>query len=246
MTEHSLTFREFPSLLADLISTREVLTEQLAIAERSGCQTLIQQAVCDLDSCEVALRECVTELVKKADGVAAFIRSEEAGAATAKAEANRCYDLAKAREARADRVKAIALEVLQQLGVKLVKGDVSELRRWGNGGAQPVEVRQPELLPARYQRFEMRITGEEWEELRKFYPDRAKPIEPDTELIRKDLMVKGECPECHGVKSIMVTAPLDEGEMPTNCPTCKAEGWVYVGSVPGAVLVPRSEHLRIK
>jgi len=142
-----------------------------------------------------------------------------AGAATAKAEADRCYDLAKAREARADRVKASAIEVMQQLGVKFVKGDVSELRRWGNGGAHPVEVRQPELLPEKYQRYELRMTGEQLEALRNLCEiatwnesyrvlSTAKPIDPDSDLIRKDLLAEV--------------------------------------AVPGAVLVDRGEHLRVK
>jgi len=244
MSEHSLTFREFPSLLADLVSQREVLIELRDAALLHGTALEFAQAKDVVDQCETALRLCVTELVKKADGVAAFIRSEEGGAATAKAEADRCYDLAKAREARADRVKAIALEVLQQLGVKFVKGDVSELRRWGNGGAQPVEVRQPELLPAKYQRYTLTITGIEKEELEitcawtdRLVKEKAKPIEPDTELIRKDLMVEGPCPNC---------TAYAEDPQPGPCALCKDTCRVYVGSVPGAVLLDRGEHLRIK
>jgi len=77
--EHSLTFREFPSLLADLMSTRDVLTEELRLVELHGIPEHVAAAKLDLEQCETALRIAVTELVKKADGVAAFIRSEEAG-----------------------------------------------------------------------------------------------------------------------------------------------------------------------
>lgn len=253
MTEHSLTFREFPSLLMELTIRRECLLEELAIAEENEEAAAVAYKQVEVNACEWALREAVTELIKKADGVAAFIRSEEAGAATAKAESDRCYNLAKARKARADLVKAIAIEVMQQLGKKVIQGEVSELRRWGNGGPHPVQVRQPELLPAKYQRWELNLSGEELEHIADLVDEssvhpvdwlmtKAKPVEEDIELIRKDLMVEGKCPSCGGAGNFT----FDEGQTLTACDTCNGKGKVYIGCVPGAVLVPRAEHLRIR
>lgn len=232
--ERSLTFREYPPLLLDLITARELFAERYNDLQQAGAPEGIEECKRDLDEVETALRECITALVKKADGFAAYIRSEQADAAAAKAESDRCYDLAKRRQARVDRMKAIGVEVLQSLGVKFIKGETSELRRWGNGGAHPVDIRQPELLPAKYQRFTLTLSGEEMADLSRVHPwmsRAAKPIEPDTDLIRKDLLKRETCPACGA-----------NGDV--ECPACNGEG-SRAGSVPGAVLVDRQEHLRI-
>jgi len=220
MTEHSLTFREFPALLMDLISSRDTLLEIRDFHLQNGPSAEIERVQQDLDGCEIALRECITELVKKADGYVSAIRFEEAGAKMAREEAARCQALAQARTSRVEWLKSTAIEVMRALDVKRIPGETSELHRQTNGGAQPVEVRQPELLPAKYQRWEIRMTGDMRAKLIRLLIDdvecdaitdviqAAKSLDADSELIRKDLLA---------------------GE-----------------AVPGAILQARGEHLRIK
>lgn len=217
--DRDLTFREYPDVLLGLLATREQLEQDRCDAEFAADPAMLNEAITALDSVHIALVECVMGLVRKADSVAAFIGREQSLADSAKEESERTYALAKTRQGRVDWMKRTVVMVMQELDLKLLQGDHAELRRHGNGGVQPVEVRQPELLPAKYQRFELRITGEEKEHLADLIDElsatldprmmeRAKPIEPDTELIRKDLLT---------------------GE-----------------AVPGALLNPRGEHLRVK
>lgn len=179
------------------------------------------------------------ELVERTDSFIGWINDSEDLAAARRRKGKELIDLAKTGEERLAWFKQITLRVMAEIGKRKLEGVMGRLRIQGNGGVQPVEVRQPQLLPERYQRFELRITGEDRarlldcpDEAIHAMLDGAKPIEPDSDMIRRDLLAKVTCPAC-----------LANGDV--ECPTCNGEGSVS-GSVPGAVLLDRGEHLRVR
>lgn len=253
--ELSLTYGELAQELVEALSALESAAEDVREAQAAALQqpmedhdTILAPWLQAYESAQVVVQEYLKAEVKKADSILAWLDRTAALAAMRRKKGNELIEMARAGEAQVSWVKELTVRIMREMDLKKCEGALGFLRRHGNGGPHPVEVRQPELLPVKYRRFTLTLSGEEMTDLSRVHPwmsRAAKQIEPDTDLIRKDLMVKGTCPECKGVQTILVIAPLDAGEMPTDCPTCNTKGWVYVGSVPGAVLVDRGEHLRI-
>lgn len=262
--ELSLTYGELAQELVEALSALESAAEDVREAQAAALQqpmedhdTILAPWLQAYESAQVVVQECLKSEVRKADRILAWLDRTAALAAMRRKKGNELLEMARAGEAQVSWVKELTVRIMREMDLKKCEGALGFLRRHGNGGAHPVDIRQPELLPAKYQRFTLTVSGawmqdllqalhqDEWFDLAHEVASMAKPIEPDTDGIRKDLMVKGTCPECKGVQTILVIAPLDAGEMPTDCPTCNTKGWVYVGSVPGAVLIDRGEHLRV-
>ena len=190
--------------------------------------TLRENAEYEGDSLEVErldaeLRRYLHEtLPAKVDGIRGYVREQENAERVHAAEAELQTQLAKQARGNVARVKAMCLEVMQHFGQKVYKGALHTIRRCGNGGLRPVEIRQPELLPAAFKivRLEaplniwLQIKSEDWSRplpLREWPPVpltgiRESEPEPNTALIR---------------------AALEAGE-----------------AVPGCVLAERGEHAR--
>jgi tetratricopeptide (TPR) repeat protein len=215
MNELDLTYGEIAAEFVEATAALDPAAEELQAAQVAAldpndetAQKWLKDARASYETAQLVVREYTKAIDKKVDGIRAFIKSRSKIAEARREEGNALLQMARVDEALVEYVEECTMNAIRALGKRTVEGTRGKMWIQGNGGSHPVEVRQPELLPARYQRFEMQVTGEEWEELRKFYPDRAKPIDPDTELIRKDLLAEV--------------------------------------AVPGAVLVDRGEHLRIR
>jgi hypothetical protein len=240
--ELDLTYGEISAGLIEAIERREQAAEELMHARTRaldpGCESWEDEALAAFDAAETVVREYLKAEVKKADSIVGYVRRTEALAEARRREAQRLYELAKADEQRVAWLKEITMIAMREMDLRKCEGARGILQLWGNGGKQPVEVRQPELLPAKYQRFTLTLSGTELHQLailRTGLHEAAKPIEPDTDLIRRDLLTRETCHYCQGTK-VLANA---------ECQNCGGEGTVG-GHVPGAVLKPYGEHLRVK
>jgi hypothetical protein len=222
--ELDLTYGELAHELIEALDLREGAAMRIREAQMQALQVDSEDTELELaealeafDRAELIVKEYLKAEVKKADRIIGYIERTEALAKLKREKANQLLEMARAGEAEAAYVKNLTLSVMREMDLKKCEGAAGFLRRQGNGGVQPVEVRQPELLPAKYQRFTLTLSGEHLEALRRgmehknfppFVLDGAKPADPDKDAIRRDLLA---------------------GE-----------------AVPGCVLQPRGESLRIK
>jgi|HubBroStandDraft_4_1064222.scaffolds.fasta_scaffold08768_3 hypothetical protein len=177
------------------------------------------------------LREYLTKEAAKVTSYVALIRSRELTAVACGIEIERLRRISIAAQNDVERLKANALAVMQQFGVRELKATPGGgLKIQGNGGREPLEITDPERIVVRYQTVKLKLNGEHMvaiseasrilleggapisENMRAALGELLKmisetPFEPDTERIREAL-VRGE-------------------------------------SVPGAKLLERGEHLRV-
>ena len=103
-----------------------------------------------LDAIDNSIREYVTAEVKKVDGIAHYLREFDARAGVLKQEAKRCADAAKAWEKRGENLESMVISIMQQINATRLDGRTSVLSLRKNPPS--VEIVQPELVPAEYQR----------------------------------------------------------------------------------------------
>lgn len=146
-----LTLFEIETQLLALMEARED-------AEREGDP----EAVAVIDG---ELRKYVEAEVRKVDGIAAYIREGNARADILADEAERLSHQAKAWQKKADKLRALTLEIMQNAGERKLSGRHSILRRIGNGGKKPLVITQPELVPDAYRRVNVGMTYYCWLDL---------------------------------------------------------------------------------
>jgi hypothetical protein len=171
-------------------------------------------------------------------------------------EIERLTDLRNKARADVERLKAMALNVMQMFDVKALidTRTGSGLRRQGNGGLQPLELEldwcdNTSVEENHLVWFNARMHFDEWCKLTENcglterelqdIENRSK-LEPDTEAIRKALAQRVECPECKGKST-----PDEDGPPgPFDCPRCGNRRSIPQ-TIPGAKLLERGEHVRI-
>jgi len=129
--------------LLDLLRYREELASDPDITP--------QETTASLDAVDAQIQEYVTREVQKVDGIAAFLRECETRATALKIEAQRVRSQAAMWEQRESRLREITLNVMQMVGAKELDGTNSTLKVRKNPPS--VDVAQPELVPAPYQRI---------------------------------------------------------------------------------------------
>jgi hypothetical protein len=251
--ELDLTYGELAHELIEALDLREGAAMRIREAQMQALQVDSEDTELELaealeafDRAELIVKEYLKAEVKKADRIIGYIERTEALAKLKREKANQLLEMARAGEAEAAYVKNLTLSVMREMDLKKCEGAAGFLRRQGNGGVQPVEVRQPELLPAKYQRFEVRMSGEDLarilesqDEAVHAIMDGARPADPDKDAIRRDLLKRETCPDCKGLGA----SHNNSSAVP--CYTCHGEKMVG-GSVPGAVLLDRGESLRTR
>jgi hypothetical protein len=198
--------------LSDLLETRTELEEQVAFTDE---QIAEKQAA--LDAVDKAIVEYVTAEVRKVDNIARLLIELKARREAILDEQERLGAIAARMIRQEDRVKALVLQVMQDCDVRKLEGKIGTLRRVGNGGVQPVEVTQPELLPADVQRITVTLPLQAWRGILRGMSTGL--------LIELEKVVKEGKPE---PDLTAIRQQLERGE-----------------GVPGAVLLPRGEHLRV-
>ena len=102
------------------------------------------------------------ELPAKIDSVRNYIRWQENEAEVRAEEAKNQEVLAGRAEANVERMKGMLLWCLQQLGQTKLEGALHWVRRQGNGGLRPLNIRQPELVPDEYRLVAIRMPLDKW------------------------------------------------------------------------------------
>ena len=199
------------SALSDLFDARQELIDEVAFTDE---QIADKQAA--LDQINLAIKQYVVAEVRKVDGIAAYLRELQARQLARDLEIDRLEGLNSADAAAEERIKQICLECLNEDKQKRYEGKLGTIRRQNNGGVQPVEVKQPDLVPDTLKRATVTLSLSLWRGVVAFCAEKkyadlslySKSVsEPDVAAIRKT---------------------LEDGE-----------------AVPGCVLKDRGEHLRI-
>lgn len=123
------------------------------------------------------------ELPAKIDSVRNYIRWQENEAEVHAEEAKNQAVLAGRAEANVERMKGMLLWCLQQLGQTKLEGALHWVRRQGNGGLRPLNIRQPALVPDEYRLVTIRMPLDKWRQ----YGDHLADIGIDCELVRTEL-----------------------------------------------------------
>lgn len=155
------------------------------------------------------------QLPTKVDGIRGFIKAQENAEMVHKAEAELHNALAKRARANIDSVKKMCLEVMQYFGVNLYKGALHTIKRVGNGGVKPLEIRQPELVPVEYTEYRVKMNGRAYRYFLQLVANASQAIA---------VLESAE----HGPDTAMIRAALERGE-----------------AVPGCALLDRGEHVRV-
>jgi len=237
--------------LADLCETRQELEEQPAYTAEQ-----LEEKHAAINAVDAAIVEYITAEVRKVDNIARFLTELKAREKALDYEIDRLSGVRDQTTRTQDRIKAVVLQVMRDCDVKKLEGKIGSLKRQGNGGVQPVEIVQPELLPRSMRRVSVTITLDLFDaiyehlkepSLRLKWVDKSKDAEPDKEAIREALLKREPCPKCRGAKTISHIENDGRGNVShvqLTCDECKGAGDVGAG-VPGARLAERSEHLRV-
>jgi hypothetical protein len=140
-----LTLWEIETGLLELLEAREEAQTPEAIA-----------------AVEQALAEYVTREVEKVDNIRGLIRHCEMVATAARQEARDQAERARVWEARRDRVKQLAQNVMEAHGRKRLEGRTGSLQVTGNGGVEPLVISDPAQVPEECCKYVGWIRGDEW------------------------------------------------------------------------------------
>lgn len=153
--------------LQDLMARYDDLrNETIVSAEHADAN---KAALVELDSELRTFLHC--ELVRdKIDGLAGFLRADEARAADARREAKRLTAYADTCDARDGYFKSVLLEMMLRANLPRLEGRNSIIRRQKAGGKLPVLVSAAALLPEEYVTYVGRISGKAHTALKKCLP----------------------------------------------------------------------------
>jgi len=237
-----LTFRDLEFGLVDLMRQREeCAAEYDRVRHDPEVQAGLEDiALAALDQCDLAIAAYLKACVAKVDGVAAFILKSEAAAETIEDEQERLEVLRIQHQDRADRVREMALRVIQEVNLELaakgkpehrtIEGERHTLKLRRNPPA--VVIAQPNLVPDNVQKFTLSMTYDEIRVLLDTSESTHKLAwkakrEPSKSAIAAALKARETCPECKGFGR----SPLSDD----SCQRCDGEGTIP-GSVPGCRL----------
>ena len=173
--------------LSDLFEARAELIAEVAFTEEQ-----IENKQRSLEEVDKAIAETVLAELKKVDNISRFLLELKARREAIGREVERLEEISTACENTERRIKDMCLQIMRDTDTKKLEGRIGTLKRQANGGVQPVEVVQPELVPDRFIRVTMRMTAEQASEcLRRMGKDlegvHFVSREPDKEAIRQAL-----------------------------------------------------------
>lgn len=213
--------------LAEIMESQEVTEEERAAARSE-------------------MERWVKAEVGKVDRIRGFLKHCAMMEASAKDEAEVMQVRANIWENRARRLKDLVLAAMGASGQKRIEGRTGLLRVQANGGKLPLKITRADLVPENLVGYYGFIAANAWGWLRSKIGTEAwnqwsgrqdvqMERRPMQEAIRKALEMK--CAVCDGEGHYEPT-----GEMqPKPCSECNGTGR---GTVPGAELEPRQNHLR--
>lgn len=169
--------------LQDLMARRDDLTNETIVSVEHGDAN--KAALVALDK---ELRTFLhSELVRdKIDGLAGFLRADEARSNDARREAKRLIAYADTCDARDEYFKGVLLEMMLRANLPRLEGRNSVIRRQKSGGKLPVLVSAASLLPEEYVIYEGRMSGRAYLTLQTLVPSWLG--REDVHLDRKPLL----------------------------------------------------------
>jgi hypothetical protein len=209
---------------------------------------MLEQANDDGDSAAVeeidkALQNYIALEVKKVDNIAGAIRAYTTMALTADLEADRLLARGKMFHGIVERIKMHTKVAMELKGVRKLQTPLNALWVQNNGSLEPVEITELANIPPALRKVTVTIPEDDWLYLFELVVSKVPTLlgrakighpEPNNEAIRKELKMQVHCPECKGI-----------GDAVEPCKRCGAKGTIPA-TVPGARLLPRGTHLRVK
>lgn len=173
----------------------------------------------DLAAIDKQIEAYCSAEVAKVDRIAGAIRACERNYDAALAEATRLKEQAKAWDARKEAIKGAALRAMQARGIKSLETPTNRLSVCGNGGLEPLAI-EGERIPGAFVLVTMRLRSDMVGRL-------MDVLRASTDQEMADALAVQLKPT--EVDNRAIREALKRGE-----------------SVPGAKLLPRGEHLRLK
>ena len=171
-----LTLFDIETGLLDLLREREELIEGTGLGVDEGVDRL--KAVATLD---LAIREHVAAEIRKADGIAYYMREFEARQEAEEAEVARLKERAEKWKKRRERLEEITIAVMRAAGKDRIEGQHNTLKLRKNPPS--VEVSQPDLVPEDLMRRTVTVTEEQFQKIVQAIPDvkrgNAEPIKSE-------------------------------------------------------------------
>lgn len=198
------------------------------------------------------LAAALTAAKDKRERFAKKIIQDEADAKFARAEAKRITEWARVREARAERLRGYAVDVIAALP-KNAKGERQKLEGLtvtmsARKCPESLEIIDASLVPLELKSATVTMAAEDWLELLRVCSDFeiemgdvAAHYSVETSLLKAELGSSDPCNACEGSGSI--PGPLESG--PMECPACNGSGKV-ARKVSGARLITDKLSLLVK
>lgn len=158
-----MTITEKPNLTLYGIETQ--LLELMRFREEIEADPDItpQEQAESLKACDESIEAYLKAEVKKVDGIAGYLRECEAREDIAKQEADRIYDQGKAWKKRREQIEMMVQRIMELTNTKRLDGRHSVLALHKSPAS--VEVAQPDMVPAEYQRVTVTMSAELWKTL---------------------------------------------------------------------------------
>ena len=126
---------------------------------------LDSQDMCETDEqraeCEREIAAYVEQQVRKVDNYARYLAHLEDQANFAKLEIGRLQKRKAEMEARADKLRDYAVDVMQRIGLQKLEGETATFRLKTNPPA--VEITDEELVDAKYKTLTITVPADRWE-----------------------------------------------------------------------------------
>jgi Gp157 protein len=152
-----MNFLTIEKTLEELEDSRQEVLDQPCFTPEQDRERL--ESLAQIDT---AIVEYVAMEVQKADNIVLYLRSCEYHEKALQREIELLQHRREAIQQRQKQLKELVLSVMQIRDKKQFKGASHTLRRQGNGGQQPVDVVQPELVPSHFQRVTVTLNREHW------------------------------------------------------------------------------------
>ena len=177
----SLTLYNIESELLQLLELREDLLSCPQEGEKlsPGGRSIAIQAI------DGQIEMYLRKELQKVDGIAYMLAELNRRADIAMEEANRQEKRSKVWESRADSLKAYVERIMQETGKTKLEGEFNTLTL--RKCPASVDIRQPELLPNEFKRFEIKVPGDVWQSLVAELLCKDERTDDDIETIKAEL-----------------------------------------------------------
>ena len=177
----SLTLYNIETELLQLLELREEINET-PVAYR---EPDLANALAERDALDSQIEMYLRKELAKVDGIAYMLAELNRRADIAMDEANRQEKRSKLWEDRADSLKAYVERIMQETGKTKLEGEFNTLTL--RKCQASVEIRQPELLPNEFKRFEIKVSGDVWQSLVAELLCKDERTDADIETIKGEL-----------------------------------------------------------